>query len=67
MDGTVNVSDLLTQWKLPNGARNTAHVLVDSEEDILWVYISFESTILSRVSRKVKVNLGEPIVAFKAS
>ncbi|MAO46247.1 MAG: tRNA lysidine(34) synthetase TilS [Crocinitomicaceae bacterium] len=67
MDGSVNVSDLLTQWKVPHGARNSAHVLEDAEGDILWVYISFEDTVLSRVSRKVKVNLGEPIVAFKAS
>jgi tRNA(Ile)-lysidine synthetase-like protein len=66
MDGTVNVSDLLTQWKVPNGARPSAHVLLDSEGDVLWVYIKFESTVLSRVSRKVKVSLGEPIIAFKA-
>lgn len=67
MDGTVNVSDLLTQWKVPNGSKQSAHVLADGEGDILWVYIAFENTVLSRVSRKVKVNLGGAIEAFKAS
>ena len=66
MDGTVNVSDLLTQWKVPNGARDSAHVLEDGEGDVLWVFISFENTVLSRVSKKVKVNLGGTIEAFKA-
>ena len=66
MDGTVNVSDLLTQWKVPNGARDSAHVLEDGEGDVLWVFFSFENTVLSRVSKKVKVNLGGTIEAFKA-
>ena len=67
MEGTVKVSDLLTQWKVPNSSKESAHVLVDSEGDILWVYISYENTVLSRVSKKVKVNLEESIIAFKAS
>ena len=46
--------------------KQSAHVLMDGEGDILWVFIAFENTILSRVSRKVKVNLGEEIEAFKA-
>ena len=67
MEGTVKVSDLLTQWKVPNSSKESAHVLVDSEGDILWVYISYKNTVLSRVSKKVKVNLEESIIAFKAS
>ena len=66
MDGTVNISDLLTQWKVPNGERENAYVLEDAEGDVLWVYISFENTVLSRVSKKVKVNLSGTIEAFKA-
>ena len=66
MEGTVNISDVLTQWKVPNGLKENAHVLVDSEGDILWAYIAFENTVLSRVSRKVKVNLGGTITEFKA-
>ena len=66
MEGTVNVSDLLTQWKVPNGARESAYVLEDGDGDVLWVFISFENTILSRVSKKVKVNFGGTIEAFKA-
>jgi tRNA(Ile)-lysidine synthase len=30
MEGTVNVSDLLTQWKVPHSTRSSAHVLLDS-------------------------------------
>ena len=67
MDGSVNISDLLTQWKVPNGLKENAHVLVDSEGDVLWAYVTFENTVLSRVSRKVKVNLGGAITEFKAS
>ena len=66
MEGTVNVSDLLTQWKVPNGARESAYVLEDGDGDVLWVFISFENTMLSRVSKKVKVNLGGTIEVFKA-
>ena len=66
MEGTVNVSDLLTQWKVPNGIRQSAHVLIDGEGQILWTFIAFENSVLSRVSRKVKVNLGGSIEAFKA-
>jgi tRNA(Ile)-lysidine synthase len=66
MDGTVNVSDLLTQWKVPNGVRQSAHVLIDGEGQTLWVYIAFENSVLSRVSRKVKVNPSCSIEAFKA-
>ena len=66
MEGTVNISDVLTQWKVPNGLKENAHVLVDSEGDIIWTYIAFENTVLSRVSRKVKVNLGGTITEFKA-
>tara|TARA_Y100000589_G_scaffold314841_1_gene337665 strand:+ start:13464 stop:14792 length:1329 start_codon:yes stop_codon:yes gene_type:complete len=66
MEGSVNISDLLTQWKVPNGVKDSAHVLVDGNGEILWAYITFENTVLSRVSRNVKVNLGGAIEAFKA-
>tara|TARA_B100000427_G_C15492460_1_gene588296 strand:+ start:365 stop:1696 length:1332 start_codon:yes stop_codon:yes gene_type:complete len=65
MEGTVNISDLLTQWKVPNGARQSAHVLIDGDGDILWAYVSYENTMLSRVSRKVKVNLGGSVEEFR--
>ena len=38
MAGTVNVSDLLTQWKVPNLARKNARVLADARGQILWVF-----------------------------
>ena len=53
--------------EVPNSSKESAHVLVDSKGDILWVYISYENTVLSRVSKKVNVNLEESIIAFKAS
>ena len=67
MEGTVKVSDLLTQWKVPNSARENAHVLLDSTEEILWVFIHFENQSLSRISKKVSVKLGEGITVFKVS
>lgn len=67
MEGTVKVSDLLTQWKVPNSARENAHVLLDSTEEILWVFIHFENQSLSRISQKVNVKLGEGITVFTVS
>ena len=66
MEGSVKVSDLLTQWKVPNSSRKNAHVLVDSTGEILWVVIQFEGQSISRISNKVNVKLGEPIIAFTA-
>lgn len=67
MEGTVNVSDLLTQWKVPNSARSQAHVLIDAAGEILWVFCAFDGESLSRISSKVSVQLGEAITVFKAT
>lgn len=53
MDGSVNVSDILTQWKIPNHLRGKAHVLVNRHGQLLWVYSEGEHECHSRISRLV--------------
>ena len=67
MEGSVKISDLLTQWKVPNSTRSSAYVLLDADGDVIWVYIAFDGQSLSRISRKVSVQLGEAITVFKAT
>ena len=58
MAGTVNVSDLLTQWKVPNISRKSARVLADARGQILWVFVASEIGAKSRISRHVQLNEG---------
>ena len=55
MEGTVNVSDLLTQWKVPHLSRSSARVLQDARGNILWVFAEGDKgkgEVWSRISRK---------------
>jgi tRNA(Ile)-lysidine synthetase-like protein len=55
MEGSVNISDLLTQWKVPHLSRSTARVLQDAKGNILWVFVAGEDGVWSRISRKVTI------------
>ena len=66
MSGTVNVSDLLTQWKIPNLSRKNAHVLVDSAGRILWVYVFSEIGAKSRISRNIQLKDGPKKLILEA-
>ena len=64
MKGSVKISDLLTQWKVPHRARPSAHILVDGGGEVLWAVVEFDGHILSRVSRKVSATLEGQAVEF---
>ncbi|MDG2362693.1 MAG: hypothetical protein P8L80_01160, partial [Flavobacteriales bacterium] len=51
----VNISDLLTQWKVPHLSRATARVLQDAKGNILWVFVAVEDVVWSRISRNVSI------------
>ena len=55
MEGSVNISDLLTQWKVPHLSRSSARVLQDAKGNILWVFVAGEEGGWSRISRKVSI------------
>lgn len=55
MEGSVNISDLLTQWKVPHLSRATARVLQDAKGNILWVFVAVEDVVWSRISRNVSI------------
>jgi tRNA(Ile)-lysidine synthase len=55
MEGSVNISDLLTQWKVPHLSRSSARVLQDAKGNILWVFVAGEEGVWSRISRKVTI------------
>lgn len=55
MEGSVNISDLLTQWKVPHLSRATARVLQDAKGNILWVFVAGEDEVWSRISRNVSI------------
>ena len=66
MAGTVNVSDLLTQWKVPNLARKNARVLADARDQILWVFVSSEIGAKSRISKNVQLTEGPKKLILEA-
>ena len=66
MAGTVNVSDLLTQWKIPNLARKNARVLADARGQILWVFVASEMGAKSRISRNVQLTEGPKKLILEA-
>ena len=59
MEGSVNISDLLTQWKVPHLSRSSARVLEDGNGNILWVFVAGEKGVWSRISRKVSLTHSE--------
>jgi len=68
MEGTVNVSDLLTQWKVPHLARSKARVLQDARGNILWVLAIGEEgrgEVWSRISRKTTLTKGAKRLVFQ--
>jgi hypothetical protein len=67
MAGTVNVSDLLTQWKVPNLARKNVRVLTDARDQILWVFASSEIGAKSRISRNVQLTEGPKKLILEAT
>jgi tRNA(Ile)-lysidine synthase len=66
MAGTVNVSDLLTQWKVPNISRKNARVLADARGQILWVFVASEIGAKSRISRNVQLTEGPKKLILEA-
>jgi hypothetical protein len=66
MDGTVNVSDLLTQWKVPHLSRKKAQVLIDGRDKILWVFVASEDGAKSRVSRNISLTDGAKKLIMEA-
>ena len=58
MEGSVNISDLLTQWKVPHLSRPNARVLQDARGKILWVFVAGEEGVWSRISRKATLTKG---------
>jgi tRNA(Ile)-lysidine synthase len=67
MSGTVNLSDLLTQWKIPHISRKNARVLADSSGQILWAFVSSESGAKSRISRNVQLTEGSKKLILEAT
>ena len=67
MAGTVNVSDLLTQWKIPNISRKNARILADSRGQILWVFVSSKVGAKSRISRNVQLTEGSKKLILEAT
>jgi len=67
MEGSVKISDLLTQWKVPHRARSSAHILVDGNGEVLWAVVDSDGETLSRVSRKVSATLEGTVVEFVAN
>ncbi len=59
MEGSVNISDLLTQWKIPHLSRSSARVLEDGNGNILWVLVTGKEGVWSRISRKVSLTHSE--------
>jgi tRNA(Ile)-lysidine synthase len=66
MEGSVKISDLLTQWKVPHRVRKSAHLLVDGSGEVLWAVVDFERETLSRVSKNVSATLDGEVVEFVA-
>ena len=66
MEGSVKISDLLTQWKVPHRVRKSAHLLVDGGGEVLWAVVEFEGETLSRVSKNVSATLDGAVVEFVA-
>ena len=67
MAGTVNVSDLLTQWKVPNISRKKSRVLADASGQILWVFVASEIGAKSRISRHVQLTEGSKKLILEAT
>ncbi|PCJ80317.1 MAG: tRNA lysidine(34) synthetase TilS [Bacteroidetes bacterium] len=68
MEGTVNISDLLTQWKVPHLARSQARVLQDARGNILWVFATGnggKGEVWSRISRKTTLTKGAKRLIFQ--
>jgi len=66
MEGTVSISDLLTQWKVPHTSRNKAKILIDSRDQILWVFIASENGAKARISRNISLTDGEKKLIVEA-
>jgi len=66
MVGTVSISDLLTQWKVPHTLRNKAKILIDGRDKILWVFVSSEDGAKSRISRNISLSDGEKKLIVEA-